>query len=319
MAMLISEPFVEILMATYQGGRWLDVQLASIFAQDYSNWRLLIRDDGSTDDTRNIIRFWRDRFPDKIHVLDEQSIETLGLVGNFSALMGVNSSDYTLFADQDDVWYRDKVSRAVAAISALEAQHERGRPLLISGDLRMVDQNLRQLQPSVLKYRGMKAINRPGISGLFLENVVYGCTLIANRPLITRSTPIPKEGLYVDWWLALVATAFGTVENRREVNLDWRRHGTNTSSLPSLSDTIIGLWKPLRHRRQFHSKLAVNQAIVQAFLDRYGDHLSNQDRGAARAFLNLQSLGFAERRYALFRYRLWFSSWIRNAGLLLLI
>ena len=311
---------MEILMTTYQGESWADVQIATIVAQDYDDWRLLIRDDGSTDRTRDIIRFWRDRFPNKIVILDEHNPQNLGVVGNFSALMTASSAPYVMLSSWDDVWYRDKVSNAVRAMRSLEARHGAECPLLIHTDLRMVDANLHELHPSALKHMGLVPSRNPTVGRFCLENTASG-PIIVNRALLQLGNPIPRAAKAEDWWLALVAAAFGVIEARPEVSMDYRRHGVNLSDVPLslLASLRSVITHPLRHRRAFYAKLAVNQELIQAFLDSFDGRLSPRDRATVQAFLALPKLGFWARRRAILRHRIFYSSWARTAGLLLLV
>ena len=317
---LAAEASVEILMTNYQGESWSDVQIATIVAQDYDNWRLLIRDDGSTDRTLDILRFWRDRFPDKIMILDEHNPQNLGLAGNVSALMTASSAPYVMFSSWDDVWYRDKVSNAVRAIRSLEAKYGAECPLLIHTDMRMVDANLHELYPSARKRFGVVPSRNLTVGRFCLENTASG-PIIVNRGLLQLGNPIPRAAKAEDWWLALVAAAFGVIEARPEVSMDYRRHGVNLSDVPLslLASLRSVITHPLRHRRAFYAKLAVNQELIQAFLDSFDGRLSPRDRATVQAFLALPKLGFWARRRAILQHRIFYSSWARTAGLLLLV
>jgi glycosyltransferase involved in cell wall biosynthesis len=313
-------PVVDILMATYNGETWLDVQLASIFAQDFADWHILVRDDASTDGTRSILRAWRDRFPMKITIMDEDDPKNLGVAGNFSALMAASAAPYVMLASWDDVWYPNKVSQALSAVSALEARRGTHTPLLVHTDLRMVDSNLRELHRSALKYRGMVPSRNPSIGRFCLENTAYGCTIIANRTLIEMAIPIPDAAACEDWWLALVATAFGEIVFRPEQTIDWRRHGANDSGVSSFLSSIKSVViSPAEHRRSFYSKIQPNRRIVRAFRDSFEDRLSPQVRSALDAFLELPDLGFWARRVAILRHRIWYSSRTRMIGLLVMV
>ena len=304
-------------MTSYQGEDWVDVQLATISAQTYRDWRLIIRDDGSTDRTRDIIRSWRDRFPERIVFLDEHEPKNLGDSGNFCTLLEDSSANYIMPSDQDDIWYADKVSKAVAYMQALEKQHGANKPLLVHFDLRMVDDNLREIHPSYCKYQGIRPWRKTTIGNLCLENAVHGCTIIMNRALIQRSMPRPQSGVAGDWWYAFVAGAFGAIHASREITIDYRRHNRNISqSSPSLLATLKGIINPLQHRRAFYAKLTEHRQMAEAVLDRFSDELRAQDRATLCAFLGLQDLGFWARRAAIVRHRLWFTSRIRNIGLL---
>jgi glycosyltransferase involved in cell wall biosynthesis len=311
-------PVVEIVMATYNGARWVDLQMASIVAQDYANWRLIIRDDASADETSSIIRAWRDRFPDRITILDEAGPVNLGLVGNFSALLIASSAPYVMMADWDDLWRGDKVSRAVSAITALEERAGPETPLLVHFDLRLVDANLNEIRNSSYS-DGVIPSRKRGVGGLCLENAVHGQALIANRALVDLATPIPRGAVWHDWWIALVATVFGKVEFRPEVSVDWRRHGANYSATSSLADSIRSvITNPLKHRQQFYTLTEVNRQVIGTFLDRFGSRLLPLDRDTLQAFMSLPDVDFWARRRAIWRHRIFYSSWVRTLGLLLL-
>lgn len=316
-----SEDTVEILMATYQAESWCDVQIATIVAQDYPNWRLIVRDDASTDSTRSILRFWRERFPERVFLLDEDNPRNLGVTGNFSALMAASNAHYVMFSSWDDVWYRDKVTNALHGIKAVEQRCGVACPVLVHTDWRIVDGNLHGISNSARENFGLFPENARSIGSLFLENQAWGCTVIANRALIKRSGWIPPEAICEDRWLALAAIAFGQMASLPEVSIDWRRHGKNDSELPSpLLKTIFTiLRKPGAYRKTFQAKILQSQSIIAAFYSRFAREMKEQDRSAAEAFLKLQSMGFWARRRAILEHRILYSSKLRNIGLLSLL
>jgi glycosyltransferase involved in cell wall biosynthesis len=306
-------------MSTYNGERWVDVQLATIFAQDYGNWTLTVRDDGSTDSTLSILKAWRDRYPLRVKILDENEPNNVGVPGSFTKLLGQVSSPYFMLAGADDVWYRNKVSSAVNRILTLEEKHGDKAPILAYTDLRMVDGNLHELHRSALKHLGMSPARNPTIGRFCLENTAYGCTVIGNRILAELAIPIPDAGRCEDWWLSLVATAFGATEGYPEISMDWRRHGENHSKTSSMSSSLMSLLRnPAAHRRSFYSKIEFNEGILAAFLAQYRDRLRRPDRQTIEAFLKLRHCGFWSRRAAILKHRIWYSSWLRMAGLILM-
>jgi glycosyltransferase involved in cell wall biosynthesis len=319
--LLRGEDTVEILMATYQAESWCDVQIATIVAQDYDNWRLIIRDDASTDSTRSILRFWRDRFPERIVLLDEENPQNLGVTGNFSALMAASTAPYVMFSSWDDVWYRDKVSGALRGIKEVEQRRGTDCPVLVHTDWRIVDGDLHGKSDSARQQFGLYPERAHSIGSIFLENQAWGCTVIVNRALVKRSGWIPPEATCEDRWLALVALAFGEMYGLPEVSIDWRRHGKNDSELPSdiLKTCFAILRAPGSYRKIFQEKVLHSQSIITAFNARFGQELTEQDRAAVTAFLKLQSLGFWARRRAVLTHRILYSSKLRNLGLLTLI
>lgn len=316
-----SDDLVEILMATYQAESWCDVQIASIVVQDCDNWRLLIRDDGSTDSTRSILRFWRDRFPERIAILDEECPQNLGVTGNFSTLMAASTAPYVMLASWDDLWYRDKVSRALSEIKLVEQRRGKDCPVLLHTDWRVVDANLRAIHDSARRKFGLYPDRAKSISALFLENQAWGCTVIANKSLVKRSGWIPEEATCEDRWLALMALAFGEMASLPEVSIDWRRHGMNDSELPSsFPKTMMRiLGRPAEYRAVFRAKIHHGQRIVGAFYSKFGESLNPRDSLAAQAFLELDSMGFWARRRAVLKHRILYSSRLRNLGLLALL
>ena len=100
---------VDILMATYNGGKYIAEQIDSILNQNYNDWKLYIRDDGSKDNTVNIVKEYIEKYPDKI-ILIEDGRRNLGPKLNFGELLKISKSEYCMFCDHDDVWMEDKVS-----------------------------------------------------------------------------------------------------------------------------------------------------------------------------------------------------------------
>lgn len=115
----ISLPQVAILMATYNGDRWLSEQLDSIFAQLGCRIHIFVNDDGSSDETLTILS--RHRFAANIHITQNKQG---GAGQNFLYLVQITDLtgfDYVAFSDQDDIWMPDKISRAIAQINMKNA------------------------------------------------------------------------------------------------------------------------------------------------------------------------------------------------------
>jgi glycosyltransferase involved in cell wall biosynthesis len=314
---------VDIVLGAYQAEGWCDVAISTIVAQDFKNWRLIIRDDGSTDSTISILRFWRNRFPSQIVILDEDQPQNLGITGNFSRLFAASNAPYVMIASWDDVWYPDKVSTALKGMNAAEQQWGKLCPVLVHTDWRIVDGNLHKISDSARKHFGLWPDRATSVGSLFLETQVWGCTAMANRSLIDLAGSIPREATVEDRWLVLVAQAFGKVVALPEVTLDWRLHRTNTSAtwLPSnFLEAFLSIFvNPGAYRREFASKVLKSQGIIRSFAERFAERLEPRDKASVDAFLSLQSMGFMERRLALLKHRIFYTSLLRNLGLLALI
>ena len=99
---------IAILMSTYNGERYLREQIDSLLNQTYKDWKLYIRDDGSTDETISIIESYVNDYPDLI-VLLKDDLGNLGSARSFMRILSVVDADYYMFCDQDDVWLPNKV------------------------------------------------------------------------------------------------------------------------------------------------------------------------------------------------------------------
>ena len=104
--MPINQNRVDILLAAFNGEKYLERQLSSIFQQTHQDIHIIIRDDHSTDSTAEIIKKWAILYPAKMTILP--SLENLGVIGNFSKLMEHARAQYIMFADGDDIWQPKK-------------------------------------------------------------------------------------------------------------------------------------------------------------------------------------------------------------------
>ncbi|MCA1711298.1 MAG: glycosyltransferase family 2 protein [Actinobacteria bacterium] len=215
----MTAPLVEVLMSTYNGSAYVADQIDSILAQSHEPFRLLIRDDGSTDDTRAILaRYASDS---RIRVLGGGN---LGLPEAFFHLIDIASDDADLYAlaDQDDVWMPEKIARAVAALSAIRG------PALYCARVLVVDEQLRPLYPHELPRRG------PSFANALVQNIALGCTVVINSAArdVLRGR-WPAECVMHDAWMYLVIAGTGTVVYDEEVVLQYRQHARNSVGMGS--------------------------------------------------------------------------------------
>ena len=129
---------IDILLATYNGEKYLSELIDSILSQTYKNIRLIISDDCSKDNTREILDKYKKEDSRVIVYKQEQN---QGYVKNFEFLLKKVESDYYMLADQDDVWLPEKVEKSLQKLKAENAD-------LVFGDLEVVDQNLKTIHPS---------------------------------------------------------------------------------------------------------------------------------------------------------------------------
>ena len=311
---------IQIALGTYNLARYLDQFMQSLCDQDYAHWEVLARDDRSTDDTSERLIRWQERLGARMHILSDSGAKNLGSPGNFSRLLKASSAPYVMLADPDDVWLPSKLSRTLAAMQRLEATAGPQNPALAHTDLTMVDEELHVLAPSFWRYQGLTPDRGHAFSRIIVENQVWACTAMLNRPLVELVGDVPDVTIHQDWWIALVASAFGRIVSLDEPTLLWRRHSTNNSPVSQLDSAA---WKAVtaagKARQRLADLFAESRPRVRAFLERFRSRLQPDQVAAAEAFLNLPTLGPVRRRQAILRHRLLFTSPIRNAGLLALV
>ena len=110
---------VNVLLATYNGEKFLQAQIESIINQTYSDWKIFARDDCSKDRTVDILREYAATYPDQFYLIDN-SDGNLGCVQNFSRLLEVVESGYFMFCDQDDIWMPNKLEYFVGRMLEIE-------------------------------------------------------------------------------------------------------------------------------------------------------------------------------------------------------
>lgn len=215
---------VAILMATYNGEEYIFEQIDSIIKQTFQDWEIFIHDDGSKDNTVNIIRQLIDIYPNKIHLLDGPS--TGGAKNNFFYLMKKIDADYVMFSDQDDIWLNDKIEKTLIRMKKAE---KNGSPCLVYTDLKVVDNNLNIISEKMSIYQNFNT-EKKSVGEFLCDNNVTGCTVMINRKLKELATKVTNYEPIImhDWWLALVAAEFGMISFVEDSTILYRQHGDNS-------------------------------------------------------------------------------------------
>lgn len=224
----MSDQKIDILLATFNGAHFLSEQIESLLAQTYSAFRVLISDDGSSDETPKLIEDFVRRHPGRV-VFVPNPQPGQGAIRNFEHLLKVflrqGVARWFAFADQDDCWLPDKLAISVAKMAALEDGVGQSLPCLIHTDLCVVNGTGRILHSSLADYEGL----HPGAAtrdSLLSVNEVTGCTLLGNRRLAELALPFPDAAIMHDWWCAVVAGSGRRAFIPRATVL-YRQHGAN--------------------------------------------------------------------------------------------
>lgn len=228
--MAIANPTILIMMTTYNGEEFLIQQIESICQQSYSNWQLVVRDDGSSDQTLAILNTYAEKDA-RIQVVQNQT-DYHGAYPNFWGLVAyckqLKAYDYYMFADQDDVWDKDKLEVYMDFCS------DKGlnEPLLVYGDMRIIDGDGQVTSNSLEANLGIAYTN--AISTFFAHKV-HGCNSFFNRCLFELALPLSPEepeAKYVshDNYYTKFAALLGQVYYLPRPMMSYRRYGTNVTS-----------------------------------------------------------------------------------------
>lgn len=215
---------IAILLSTYNGAQFLPEQLESFERQTDPGWRVVWRDDGSSDDTRRIMADFANRIGAERCRETAGSGAHLGAAQSFLSLLPeAADAEAVAFADQDDVWLPDKLARARSALGRAG-----NRAMLYCARQYLVDENLQGHNLSILPG------DRPGFPASLTQNIVHGNTMVMNRAAADLVSRIPgPPGTVHDWWSYIVITACGgqVVIDAKPVVL-YRQHRSNLIGSP---------------------------------------------------------------------------------------
>lgn len=275
---------ITILLATYNGAKYIDQQLNSILSQTYTDWQLLIRDDGSKDDTLFIISKYIQAHPGKIWLIANEE-KNGGSSHNFSVLLQhAGNAGYIMFCDQDDEWKPNKIELTLQTMKEQEALHDAECPVLIFTNFQYVDENM-QVIPGKKDFE----INRLGdltFAQSLAHNPVYGCTTIMNHALADKVGTIPPQADFHDHWIALVAAAFGEVCYMKEKTVLYRQHGRNLSGSFD-NDSVRKRFQRIVMQQKNMKEAKAKFIMLSAFKERYYSSLKPEKKAMMDRFLAL--------------------------------
>lgn len=214
-----------ILLATYNGEKYIREQIESILNQTDTDWVLYIHDDGSKDQTMDVVKEYADKYPEQIVVVEGAS--TGGAKSNFFYLFHQVEAPFYMCCDQDDVWLPEKIEITRKEMENLIRDDE-DKPALVFTELCVVDGELNVIAENMRDYQGLDCKN-VRLNRALIQNVVTGCTMMVNRVLRDELTKITEYGdvLMHDWWATLVAVRFGKVAFIETPTILYRQHGDN--------------------------------------------------------------------------------------------
>jgi glycosyltransferase involved in cell wall biosynthesis len=300
---------IDILLSTYNGSKYIQELILSITRQTYRNWKLFIRDDGSTDGTVNIIQQFVMQFPNKIIIIDDHN-NNLGPSQSFSKMMEYSNANFIMFCDQDDIWLSNKVEVTIEKMLRLERAFP-NKLLLVHTDLTVVDRDLQVISKSFWNYQKLNPSYKY-LNNLLTQNVVTGCTMMINKRLKELAHPIPDKAIMHDWWIALVASIDSGIYHINTSPILYRQHGENDVGAKRYS---------LKYfiKRYGNATESIERITEQGKLLRinYKTQLNKDQSKLVESFIDLNYKNRFTRLIDLFIYRLRKHGFLRNVGFII--
>lgn len=300
---------IAILMATYNGEKFVSEQIESLLNQTYQGWDLYIHDDGSKDHTMEIVEQYVQRYPSKIHVIPGEG--TGGAKNNFFFLMQKIQAPYVMFCDQDDVWLDKKIEKTYQAMIAAEAENGRAEPVLVFTDLTVADQRLNVIANRMSRFQRLDPA-KTQLKDCLIQNVITGCTVMINKACLEKSlAEIDAVNIIMyDWWCGLVAAYFGVITFIDEALVLYRQHEDNTLGAVPVTDPhyiVNKMWKG----REIINTLELTRKQAGEFAAAYR---LGEDELVTR-YSRLGEMNKIGRQRFYMKNRIWKSGFVRNLGL----
>ena len=267
---MIENKKIDILMATYNGQKYLVEQLDSIINQTYHNWNLLIRDDNSTDKTLEIIQNYHKK-DKRIKILKDNK-GNLGIVRNFEELLKSSESEFIMFSDQDDIWVENKLDMYLKMIEKIK-----NKGFMIHSDAILFDKN----KSNILKdtFISKKAINR-GLENVFFNYFVQGATILISKEIKNFILPFPKEVYLHDRYIHLISELFFERIFVNKALIYYRQHGDNQIGA---KNTI----RELLSKRYFDER---DRQLIKVIYNKYGSLLTEDKKKLIEEYFKITDI-----------------------------
>lgn len=273
---------VDIVMATYNGAKYVDEQIRSLCGQSYREWRCIVHDDGSTDGTQERLRAWAKK--DKRIVFVEDGKSGLGPAKHFIHMLQYSDADWVMWADQDDVWLENKVERMLQA--GEEAAFKGAgvvfsNAMLWSPERGVISQKNTLFYPTNLR------------DTLFLNSGVQGASALFNAKMRELLLEPLRDYAMHDHVLLLAGLTLGEVKYVDEPLMYYRQHEENvTGHAPGSKRKKVALmWE--NRRVPVVSRLHLEG--LRAFYERFGEQMNADDSAVIETFLALPEQGWWRR------------------------
>ncbi len=290
---------ITILMAVYNGEKYLAQQIESLLGQTYSDYTVIICDDNSTDNSYSIAAEYAGKYPDRIS-LKKNDVSTGSACANFMKMISETDAEYIMFCDQDDLWYPDKIELTLKKMAQLENEYG-NIPLLVHTELEIVNSELDSVHKSFTAFQGLNPQLR-SINRLLCQNNITGCTVMINKELAKLLKAAPASDMLMhDWWAALIAASMGRIAFIDTPLIKYRQHGNN--SLGAVNNrSIRGALRIVFDRVKTKKRVSITYSQANAFMEMYRDILSEKVLDVLELYVDIPNHCKPVRIYKLIRY-----------------
>lgn len=297
---------IDILLATCNGTCFLPVLLDSVLHQTYTDWHLIISDDHSTDGTADLIENYRKLHPDQISII-KSNVRLGSGKANFFFLLEHTDAKYVAFCDQDDYWKPNKLQKSFEEMKRLEKTYGQITPLLTYTDLEVVDKDLHVMNHSFYSYANLSP-DRRELRNLLIQNVFTGCTMLINRTLADLAKQKQLDSIIMhDWWIALIAAAFGKIGYVSESTIQYRQHEHNTLGAKN-GHSLRYLMKKMQNFVEIRNSMQDTTEQAAFFYEKFHGKMIDEQKSLTCAYAALFSIN------RLARYRFYVRSRVFKHG-----
>ncbi|WP_151833669.1 glycosyltransferase [Acinetobacter ursingii] len=256
---------IDIIMATYNGEKYLEAQLLSILSQTYKEWQLTIYDDSSTDETINIIEKYI-KLDNRINLIRNK--KNIGCAQTFLNGIADSKASFVMLCDKDEKWLDNKISELFNSI-----KNEIEVPCLVLSKGMAYSE-------TVKKFIGRINLYEPKCLNEFLLNNggLQGCSMILNRKLVDLVSSIKSEVVMHDHYLSLLAFSFGKVKYLDMDLIVYRRH-EKTVTLNSYGGLLNKIQNYFKYNNYIIDKL--NFEAIKSF---YSNNITNFNKEISNSF-----------------------------------
>ena len=263
-----------ILMATYNGEKYISQQIDSILSQTCQDFVLYINDDNSDDNTYKIAYEYSSKYPEKV-IVTKNNKNTGSAKHNFINMMIQHKNDYVMLSDQDDVWLPNKIEITYNEIKKCEAEYDASTPILVHTDLKVANNDLTKIISQSYKEAMNSDYNRTLLRNQIIQNTPTGCTMIYNRSLADLIINEPDYLVMHDWWIVLIAAAFGKIVPMDSQTVLYRQHNNNEVGAKDVRTLKYKIGKLVRYN-EIKDALKNSYKQAKCFLSIFKDKLTDE-------------------------------------------